>query len=1256
MFFECGNCSKKYKRKDYLIKHCALKRHVQMNSETAESSKAKKLRNRVYCEKCEIEILDLNNHLKSNRHRENCLIPINSRVSRIATAFECRVASYRIINENPEILNSLEFLLKIKEELVELIDRHLVVQNAVKITLEVFGDFERVDGENAELKSFLAPSHPLFYGDDIGEVLTKMFEVINDAAENFEHHKSGWSVSKFNYAEININQYEPLRGSEFIELPKDIRAKRAVINVKNNDNFCFAYAVLAGLGEYSSRPDIPASFGTNWREKYNLDKLTYPVQLKEIKTFLKLNEQVSVNVYGIGKNDEIVGPLFHCRYKRQKHVNLLFIKNNYAQHYCCITDLSRLVRAQLTLHCARVELCDGCLLHFNSRFELNDHINQGCSYVQAIVPEEDTYLSFQNFNRKYEIPFLYFFDFESILVPVHHGLNDPNKSETVVITKHVPSSFCFRRKCTYDDRLSLTKLYRGEDCVQKFVSWIKEDVKLIYNTYLKIKVPMKEMTESEVEHYNSTNICHICEEEITDIQNKVRDHCHRTGIYRSPAHKSCNVNYKHPQFIPFYAHNLTNYDKNFFFEELAAQSPNDPISVIPNTKEKYISFSQPFTVSEKGQQKVAYELRFLDSMRFLIASLESLVAGLPEHAFIDTKQHFNDPEVFELMCRKGVYPYNYIDSFAKYDEPGLPPIDKFYNEMNDSHASLIDYGHAKKVYKVLKCNSMGEYNDKYLTSDVVLLTDAYMYFRGVCIKTYGLDPSHYYTASNYSWEAMLKITKARVKLLSDIDQINFFKRGIRGGVAQCSHRSATANNKYMHEGYNPNEDTSYLLLLDMNNQYGLALQSFLPLDDFEWCTSDWIVNEENEEVSQDILNKILAIKHDSNVGYVFEVDLLYPKELHDDHNDMPFAPEKMKPPHTRGSVEKLILNLNDKQNYVIHYTNLQQCLNHGLKLKKIRRVIKFTQSDWLKPYVDLNTRLRTLTNIEFEKSLFKLFVNSIFGKTIENVEKHRNVHIVSKWKEKGKRRDACSFISQPNFHSLVVFSENLCAVELTVLKYKYNKPMQVGFCVLDIAKEKMYSFLYDYLRVKFSDVTLNYTDTDSVLVLVKTPDFYKEIIPDIESYFDTSDFPEDNPYGIPRLNKKKLGMMKDENNGVILTHFLGLRAKLYAYKLNTDKMVCKAKGVQKSAIAKLVWNDFKNSYENEEKIRKRMKRFIVIKNNISTVNINKIAVSAGDDKRFLLPNTGKTLAWGHYAIPTIMAEMEYLKTLTGDDNEFYEDM
>ena len=148
-----------------------------------------------------------------------------------------------------------------------------------------------------------------------------------------------------------------------------------------------------------------------------------------------------------------------------------------------------------------------------------------------------------------------------------------------------------------------------------------------------------------------------------------------------------------------------------------------------------------------------------------------------------------------------------------------------------------------------------------------------MYFRGICLKTYGLDPCHYYTASNYSWEAMLKITKARVKLLSDIDQINFFKRGIRGGVAQCSQRSATANNKYMREGYNPNEETSYLMLLDMNNQYGLALQSYLPLDDFEWCTSDWTGDEKDTGRYQNLGDLFLDLTHGDAAHYRRRLDI-----------------------------------------------------------------------------------------------------------------------------------------------------------------------------------------------------------------------------------------------------------------------------------------------------------------------------------------------------------------------------------------------
>ena len=253
-----------------------------------------------------------------------------------------------------------------------------------------------------------------------------------------------------------------------------------------------------------------------------------------------------------------------------------------------------------------------------------------------------------------------------------------------------------------------------------------------------------------------------------------------------------------------------------------------------------------------------------------------------------------------------------------------------------------------------------------------------------------------------------------------------------------------------------------------------------------------------------------------------EVDLEYPTKLHGLHNDYPLAPEKIK---CKNGVEKLSPNFKNKERY--HYENLKQYLSLGLRLTRIRRGIKFEESEWLKPYIDMNTKLRTKAKNNFEKDFFKLMNNSVFGKTIENIRKRVDVKLVN------DRVKARKLVAKPNFNHLNIFCEELIAIHMNKTSLTMNKPVYVGICILDLSKTIMYEFHYNYIKPKYGDkAILLFTDTDSLMYEIQTEDFYKDISGDVKDRFDTSDYPPNHPSGIPTgCNKKVLGMFKDEAAG-----------------------------------------------------------------------------------------------------------------------------
>ena len=425
---------------------------------------------------------------------------------------------------------------------------------------------------------------------------------------------------------------------------------------------------------------------------------------------------------------------------------------------------------------------------------------------------------------------------------------------------------------------------------------------------------------------------------------------------------------------------------------------------------------------EEKEIKVYHTIRFIDSFKFMATSLEKLVNNLPKDDCINLGLYYSGNK-FNLLARKGVYPYEYMDSLQKLKETTLPAKEAFYSRLNDGGISDEDYAHAQNVRKTFKMEYFKDYHELYNKVDVLLLADLFENFRNICLKNYELDPAHYYTAPGLTWDAALKITGVNLELLSDIDMLLMVEKGIRGGVSMVSNRYGKANNKYMGDKFNSNEPSKYIQYLDANNFYGWAMSKPLPTHGFKWMKT-------SELETRNLHSCIL------------EVDLDYPNELHDLHNDYPLAPEQI----VVNKVEKLIPNLWNKKKYVIHYENLKQCLNFGLKLTHIHRGIKFKESKWLKKYIALNTDLRTKAKNEFEKDFFKLMNNAVFGKTMENIRNRVNIKLVT------DRKKAEKLAAKPNFKHCNIFDEDLIAIHMKKTSLTMDKPVYLGMCILDLSK------------------------------------------------------------------------------------------------------------------------------------------------------------------------------------------------------------
>ena len=282
-------------------------------------------------------------------------------------------------------------------------------------------------------------------------------------------------------------------------------------------------------------------------------------------------------------------------------------------------------------------------------------------------------------------------------------------------------------------------------------------------------------------------------------------------------------------------HNLQGYDSHLFIKQLAKVSGD--LSCIPSTEEKYISFSKKIVVDEYFSRKMGklipkkFEIRFIDSFKFLQTSVANLVSNLQPSDFKNLNRVIKNNT--SLLTRKGVYPYDYVSSINKLKETKLPSKDEFYSKLYDEEISEEDFQHAINVWNAFNCQTLQDYHDLYLKTDVLLLADVFENFRKTCLKHYKLDPCHYHTAPGLAWDACLKETKQNLQLLKDYDMLMMFEQGIRGGISHISKRYATANNKYMKD-FDESKPSSFIQYLDANNLYGWAMSQKLPTHGFKW--------------------------------------------------------------------------------------------------------------------------------------------------------------------------------------------------------------------------------------------------------------------------------------------------------------------------------------------------------------------------------------------------------------------------------------
>ncbi|XP_042149468.1 uncharacterized protein LOC121837740 [Ixodes scapularis] len=673
------------------------------------------------------------------------------------------------------------------------------------------------------------------------------------------------------------------------------------------------------------------------------------------------------------------------------------------------------------------------------------------------------------------------YDFEAILEAEHMGQ---------AYEKHVPSSFCLLVIRSTVSGIVEQFLYRGEDCVEKFISILNQLSKLIGEWIRSEEVPMVSVNE---EAHASASHCAICGESFGSRKRKVRDHDYFSGSYRQSLCQRCNLNLRvNKKVIPVLAHNHL------------------------------------------------YDLAFI----------------LPKHDLFESKdikvlatscQQFNRLDHVELLVRKGVFPCDYVTSFEAYREPELPPCEPLYKKLNNSQISEEDYRHAKSVFETSNFKN-----------------------------TYELDPLHYVSLPALSLACALEQTEVKLELLDDVDAYLFIEAGLRGGIVQCAIRNTRADVSGT-ACFNQNTVVSQILDVDVNGLYASTMRQHLPCADFRWL----------DRAEIDAL-------HLQPEGYILDVDLDYPRELHDSHADFPLAPEERGVPFEwlspcqkalvekfhlpqRESKRKLLLTFYPKRNYIIHYRNLKLYLEMGLKLK-----------------------------------------------TIENPRQYNNVVISVSEDEVPKT------LQKPNLRQFAAISPTVVIFQFSQRTLHLNKPEYAGFFILEMSKLVMYEFFYKQVRRVFPDARAAYSDTDSFILQITDPNVDSKLATLAETHLDTSGYPVHHPLFSP-ANKMKLGVFKSELPKDHILGFVCLKPELYLMELASREHYVRAKGVKRCEFRKLTYELYVQTLEQQTlyKITQRIIARKLCEN--MTVVVEKIRFNPFDNKRFIDSDGVSTLPFGHWS-------------------------
>ena len=621
---------------------------------------------------------------------ERAILEYDQGIVKEKSAFE-NFANKYIIEGEPG-LTPVEFLNRIYDKLKGFFIYHRNIKfNMILVCLM---EHQKIDKNRGvvgleEFKAYFTSGiHINLESTNVEKLINKCVKRIIEDLEAFQQNGSGWYFKEVVQLEIHTVENGAMKGSSYIPLPDWISNKKAIVNIENKDEKCFLWCILRYLYPREDNGNRLTDL-KKYENSLNTKGISFPMKLKHISKLEKLNPSLpGINVFSVNENKKFY-PLKMAEKDCLNTIDLFFFEQDGVSHYSLIKNFTRLVKSQLTSSKnGTVFICKKCFSHFTKNELLQKRILY-CSTNETVavkMPPQSTRLGFNNYHKQLPIPFVVYADFECFTKPMNTCSPNPEYSYTYNYQKHEPSGFCFYIKginpnITFKP-IIYTKTNSDDNVAAIFVSKLAKVTNRIYNDFYNRPIPLR-LTRQKQISFDKSETCHICKKEL--LSDKVRDHCHFTGQYRGAAHNSCNLQCRKPMILPVIFHNLQGYDAHLFVKQLACL-PGE-LNCIPSTEEKYISFSKKIKVDEDKSRRTGemislyFEIRFIDSFKFLQTSLANLVGNLQPDNFDNTKEIFKGN--VNLLTRKGVYPYDYVSSLEKLSETQLPPKEEFYSHLND---------------------------------------------------------------------------------------------------------------------------------------------------------------------------------------------------------------------------------------------------------------------------------------------------------------------------------------------------------------------------------------------------------------------------------------------------------------------------------------------------------------------------------------------------------------------------------------------